>query len=71
MMPKERMTMQRFLGVACKEASWYIAMMEKDVEEEYCLARKLHKYDPDTEWMNQCARVTRMYPARLHRPRSR
>jgi hypothetical protein len=58
MTPEERTAAQRFLRAACEEVQRYIAM----TEEEYRLAGKLHKYDPDTEWMKRYARVARMYP---------
>lgn len=62
MTPEERTAAQRFLRAVYKDALRYIAMTEEEVEEEYRLAGKLHKYDPDMEWMKRYARVARMYP---------
>ena len=48
MTPEERTAAQRFLSAVYEDALRYIAWTEEDVEEEYRLAGKLHKYDPRT-----------------------
>nr|CAB3471815.1 unnamed protein product [Digitaria exilis] len=51
-----------FTWLAIADVEAYIAMTEEEVEEEYCREGKLHMYNPDKEWQQRLARLTRKWP---------
>ncbi|OEL25513.1 hypothetical protein BAE44_0013463 [Dichanthelium oligosanthes] len=53
---------REFVRAAIADAEAYTEMTVDEVEKEYRRAGKLHRYDPDTEWMKHFARVARKHP---------